>query len=130
MNNLEVVQAAYERFGAADIEGMLEHLSPEVVVEFYGTGDIPYAGTWKGHDGVSRWLKTIYESVDVNVFEPEEILAAEDKVITVGHLHLVARSTGNGFESDFVHVITLEDGKWTRFRDWMNTAVAVEAFTT
>jgi hypothetical protein len=28
-----------------------------------------------------------------------------------------------------VHVITMKDGKWQRFRDFMNTAVAVAAFS-
>lgn len=31
-------------------------------------------------------------------------------------------------DSDFVHVITLRNGRWVRFRDFMNTAIAVAAF--
>ncbi len=126
--NITVTQGAYERFGAGDIPGMLEFLSPEVAIEFYGPQVIPYAGTWRGHDGVGRWLETIFASVEVRRFEPQEMLADADKVVTTGVLELVARPTGRVFTSDFVHVITLADGKWTRFRDWMNTAVAAEAF--
>ncbi len=125
----QVVQAAYERFGAGDIVGMLEYLQPDVQIEFYGPSVIPYAGTWRGHDEVSRWLETIYSSVDVKVFEPQEMISARDKVVTTGRLHLVAKPTGRDIESDFVHVITVTDGKWSRFRDFMNTAVAVDAFS-
>lgn len=128
-DNIAVTQATYERFGAGDIAGMLEFLSPEVVIEFYGPEVIPYAGTWRGHDEVSRWLQTIFGSVEIRRFEPQEMLADADKVITTGALELVARPTGRAFASDFVHVITLADGRWTRFRDWMNTAVAAEAFS-
>ena len=67
-------------------------------------------------------------SVRINQFDPEEFLADADKVIVTGHLNLVARGTGRTIDSDFAHVITLGDGKWTRFRDFMNTAVAASAF--
>ncbi len=45
------------------------------------------------------------------------------------HLNLTTKSAGRDIDSDFVHVITLADGKWVRFRDFMNTAVAVQAFS-
>ena len=125
----QVVQAAYERFGAGDIPGMLEYLHEDVVIEFYGPQAIPYAGTWRGHAEVTRWLETVYASVDVNVFEPQEMISARDKVVTTGTLHLVARPTGREIRSDFVHVVTVTDGKWSRFRDFMDTAVAVAAFS-
>ena len=59
----------------------------------------------------------------------EEMLADGDKVIVTGHLNLTAKSTDRTIDSDFVHVITLNGGKWMRFRDFMNTAVAVQAFS-
>ncbi len=128
MSTEQVVQAAYECFGAGDIPGMLEYLHTNVVIEFYGPSVIPYAGIWRGHDQVTRWLETVYSSVDVKVFEPQEMISDRDKVVTTGRLHLVAKPTGREIESDFVHVVTVTDGKWSRFRDFMNTAVAVEAF--
>ncbi|MEQ8497646.1 MAG: nuclear transport factor 2 family protein, partial [Gammaproteobacteria bacterium] len=67
-------------------------------------------------------------SVRINEFTPDEFLADVDKVVVTGHLNLDAIATGRTIDSDFVHVITLADGKWTRFRDFMNTAIAVAAF--
>ena len=57
------------------------------------------------------------------------MISARDKVVTTGTLQLVATSTGREIVSDFVHVITVTDGKWSRFRDFMDTAVAVAAFS-
>ena len=68
-------------------------------------------------------------SVTIHQFEPEEFLADRDKVIVTGHLNLTAKNTRGGIDSDFVHVITMKDEKWLRFRDFMNTAVAVAAFS-
>lgn len=128
MNNIETTQAIFAAFGAGDIPAILEHLADDIVIEFYGPDVIPYAGTWRGHAEARHFFETVLSSVRINQFEPEAFLADADKVIVTGHLNLVARGTGRTIDSDFAHVITLGDGKWTRFRDFMNTAVAASAF--
>ena len=90
---------------------------------------IPYAGFYHGKAEAQKFFETVLSSIDINQFDPEEMLSAEDKVIVTGHLNLTTKSTGREIDSDFVHVITLKDGKWLRFRDFMNTAVAVAAFS-
>lgn len=127
--NLEAVREVFARFGAGDVPGILELLDPEVKIEFYGPPVIPYAGHYRGLDEARRFFETVLASVDIHVFEPQELLASGDKVVVTGHLRLTARSTGGDIESDFVHVITLRDGRWLRFRDFMDTAVAVAAFS-
>ena len=128
MNNIEATQAVFADFGAGNIPAILERLDDDVVIEFYGPETIPYAGTYRGRDEARRFFETVLSSVDIHQFDPEEFLADADKVIVTGHLNLTARSSGGTIDSDFVHVITLRDGKWLRFRDFMNTAVAVAAF--
>ncbi|MGE0485155.1 MAG: nuclear transport factor 2 family protein [Gammaproteobacteria bacterium] len=128
MTNIETTQAIFAAFGAGDIPAILEHLAEDVVIEFYGPAVIPYAGTYRGRAEARRFFETVLSSVRINQFEPEEFLADADKVIVTGHLNLNALATGGAIDSDFVHVITLADGQWTRFRDFMNTAVAAAAF--
>jgi ketosteroid isomerase-like protein len=65
---------------------------------------------------------------DLNDFNPQEFFTDGDKVVVTGHLNLTAKSTGRKIDSDFVHVITMKDGRWIRFRDFMDTPVAVAAF--
>ena len=127
--NLEAVRTVFERFGAGDVPGILEGLEPDVTIEFYGPSVIPYAGTYQGREEARGFFETVLRSVEIHVFEPQEMIARGDKVVVTGHLRLTAKSTGGVIESDFVHVITLRNGRWARFRDFMNTAVAVEAFT-
>ncbi len=126
--NLAAVRRVFERFGAGDVPGILEGLEADAVIEFYGPSAIPYAGTYRGREEARRFFETVLRSVEVHVFDPQEMIARGDKVVVTGHLRLTARPTGGVIESDFVHVITLRDGRWARFRDFMNTAVAVEAF--
>lgn len=126
--NIEITQQLFGAFGRGDIPAILDLLDDEVVIEFYGPPAIPYAGTYRGKGEARRFFETVLSSVDIHQFDPEEFLADGDKVVVTGHLRLTARATGGAIESDFVHVITMRGGKWLRFRDFMNTAVAAAAF--
>lgn len=127
--NIQATEALFAAFGDGDIPEILKYLDDDIVIEFYGPAVIPYAGTYRGLTEGRKFFETVLSSVDINEFEPQEMLADADKVIVIGHLNLTARSTRGEIDSDFVHVITLRDGKWLRFRDFMNTANAVQAFS-
>ncbi len=124
-----VTQQVFERFGNADVPAILELLSDEVRIEFYGPKVIPYAGNYDGKGEARRFFETVLTSVDIHQFEPQQFLCDGDMVTVTGDLHLTARATGRSFRSAFAHVITVADGRWVRFRDFMNTAVAAEAFS-
>lgn len=127
--NIEATQALFTAFGAGDIPGILAYLNDDIRIEFYGPSNIiPYAGFYDGMDAAGRFFETVLSSVDIHVFDAEEFLSDGDKVVVTGVLHLTAKSTGRDIKSDFVHVITMKDGKWSKFRDFMNTHEAVKAF--
>ncbi len=125
---IETTHAVFERFGAGDIPGILENLDPAIVINFYGPAVIPYAGDYSGLDEARRFFETVLSSVDIHQFEPEQFFSDGDMVAVTGHLNLTARSTGKTIDSDFAHIITVKNERWLRFRDFMNTAVAVAAF--
>nr|RAV91738.1 nuclear transport factor 2 family protein [Aerococcus mictus] len=127
--NIAATRKLFEAFGAKDIPAILTFLDPEIAIEFYGPSVIPYANRYKGMDEARRFFEIVLSSVDINQFDAEEMFGAGDKVVVTGHLNLKARSTGRIIDSDFVHVITMRGGKWLRFRAFMNTAVAVAAFS-
>ncbi|MEQ8747584.1 nuclear transport factor 2 family protein [Pyruvatibacter sp.] len=128
--NIAATQKLFEAFGAGDIPAILALCSDDIRIEFYGPADIiPYADMYDGMEGARRFFETVLSSVDIHVFEPQEFLADADKVIVTGVLHLTAKSTGRDIKSDFVHVITMRDGKWQKFRDFMDTHQAVKAFS-
>lgn len=127
---VEVTMAVFERFGRKDVPAILELLDDQVRIEFYGPAVIPYAGTYDGKTDASRFFETVLSSVDIHQFEPQQFLRDGDMVTVTGDLHLTARSTGRSFRSAFAHIITVADGRWLRFRDFMNTAAAAAAFGT
>lgn len=129
MTPVEATQEIFTRFGAKNVPGIVELLDDDIRIEFYGPSVIPYAGDYRGKEEARRFFETVLSSVDIHQFDAEQMLRDGDMVTVTGVLHLTARATGRDIRSDFAHVITVRDGKWLRFRDFMNTAVAVAAFT-
>ncbi|MDP5053675.1 MAG: nuclear transport factor 2 family protein [Congregibacter sp.] len=128
MTPIEVTQEVFVHFGNADVDSILTLLADDVRIEFYGPPIIPYADRYSGLTEARRFFETVLSSVDIHVFDAEQFLCDGQMVTVTGKLHLTAKATGRDFRSDFVHVITVENGKWQLFRDFMDTAAAVEAF--
>ncbi len=125
---VDVTVEVFTRFGNKDVPAIVEMLSEDILIEFYGPAVIPYAGTYRGKREAERFFTTVLSSVDIHQFEPEQFLSDGQMVTVTGNLHLTARSTGRDIRSAFAHVITVQDGKWIRFRDFMNTSAAESAF--
>jgi len=126
--NIAFVQAFYQAFAKRDIASILATLSPTVE---WGEPSNPYnpaAGTRHGHEGFLEWLRVGNESEEVLVLEPKEFLANLTSVAVVGYTRCRVRATGRVYETEFVHLIALEDGKVQRFREFFDTYAAAEAF--
>ena len=50
-----------------------------------------------------------------------------DKVVTIGHYGITAKSTGKHFESDWTHVLTIRNGKGVKFQEFADTAAFYKA---
>jgi hypothetical protein len=61
-------------------------------------------------------------------FEPQEFIAEGDKVVVTGQAKWAVKSNAQTYESPWVHIFTIRDGKVARFHQFNDTAAAVEAF--
>ena len=129
MNNLELTQEIFVRFGNADIDAIAELLHDDCVIDFYGPDEIPYAGNYVGKDNCRKFFETVLSNVNVHEFEAEEFFHQGDRVFVVGRLRLTTKATGGEIKSAFVQIIDCKDGKWIGFKEIMNSAVAQQAFT-
>ena len=128
MAPVNVTKAIFEAFGNSDVDAIVGLLHDDITIEFYGPPVIPYARSWRGLAEARQFFETVLSSVDIHQFDAEEYICEAEKVVVTGHLNLTARLTGRPIDSDFVHVITVAEGKWLRFRDFMNTWEAARAF--
>jgi hypothetical protein len=118
----EIVQSMYAAFGRGDIPGLLEMLTDDVQWEHKGGLDLPYLGVFRGKAAVAQWFRHVAENDDIQAFEPREFFAGPDHVTVLGWERTRALPKGRVFESDWVHVFQLRDGKCCRYIGTFDTA--------
>jgi ketosteroid isomerase-like protein len=128
--NTKVVQDAYAAFGRGDIPALLGLMADEIHWQpVIGTAaHVPISGERRGKAGVAEFFKRVSETEDFQQFEPREYVAQGDKVVAIGHYRATARGTGRTFESAFVMIFTVRDGRIVAFREFTDSAAVNAAF--
>jgi uncharacterized protein len=128
--NVSVVQNAYAAFGRGDIATLLGYMTEDIQWRpVIGTAKhVPFSGERKGKAGVGEFFKQVAESEDFQQFEPREFVAQGDNVVALGHYRAVTKATGRTFDSDFVMVFTLRDGRVAAFQEFTDSAGINAAF--
>ena len=117
-----IVQQAYEAFGRQDVPALLNLIADDIDWEFVGSPGLSYAGSRRTKQAVGEFFAAVAQADDIQVFEPREFIEAGDHVTVLGWERCTARDTGKPFESEWVHVFTVKNGKITRWRGLLNTA--------
>ena len=125
---VDTAKALYAAFGRGDIPAALEIFHPDVEWRFFAPPEIPYAGPRRGRAGMAEFFRILGSSVDVLAFSVDEILPAGDHVVATGHEKDRVKATGKVAEVDWVHLITVRDGKIARMREWYDTATMAKAY--
>jgi uncharacterized protein len=127
--NEQIVRQAYNAYLTADLEAVLNLCSEDT--EWLACGppnDLPYAGLHRGRQQVARYFAILDDKEESDHLIAQEFITSGDKVIVFGNYTARVNANGKRFETDFVHVFTVRDGKITNFRDFYDTAVVVEAY--
>lgn len=126
--NTELVRQAYAAYGRGDVARVLACMSPQIEWEIPAVPALSFTGKRQGPDQVAEYFRLSSEQQVVRELVPKEFVAQGDKVIVLGHGAWTALEAGQDFESDWVHVFTVKDGRIAAFREFMDVHVAVEAF--
>lgn len=126
--NTNIVKSLYDAFGKRDINGILAMLDPNVEWGEPSNPFNPAGGTHHGHAGFLEWANIGRQSEEILVLQPLKILTDHDSVAVVGTMKCLAIPTGKTYESDFVHLVTIQSGKVTKFQEFFDTYLAGEAF--
>jgi ketosteroid isomerase-like protein len=127
--NVTHVQSMYAAFGRGDIATVVAGCTPDIDWHSGSRPDhYPSFGPRKGQNAVEEFFKIVGENNEFSEFSPREFYAIDDKVFVLGDFALTIRKSGRQFASDWVHIFTIRDGKVARFREFLDTAGAVEAW--
>jgi ketosteroid isomerase-like protein len=126
--NTELVRQAYAAYGRGDVDAVLACMSPQIEWEIPGVPAIPFTGKRHGTEQVADYFRVAQAELAVREFAAKEFVTQGDKVVVLGHGAWTAKATCQDFESDWVHIFTIRDGRIAAFREFMDVHVAVEAF--
>ena len=124
---LSTVQNAYACFGRGDIAGLLKLLDPDVDWQFVGDRKVAYTGRFRGHGQVGEWFGDVAKNDAIQAFEPREFLVGPDHVTVLGFERTRDHQSGRTFESEWVHVMQVSNGRITRFWGMLDSEAAAAA---
>lgn len=125
-----LVQQTYEKFGAGDVEAFVDLLDPEIEWIVPAMESVPFAGPWRGREGVRKFLRKLAETQDIVEFTPHQFITQGNTVVVLGRFVMRVRSTNRQFASDWAHVWTIAAGKIAHFREYVDTAAVTHAHHT
>lgn len=123
----ELVEQLYAALDEQDVTPFLELCAPDASVEYPAGGQLPYGGTWQGLDGIRQFLEAHDEAEEILVFEPTDIATVDDTAYVRGRFQGRAKPNGSVWSTEFLHVLTTEDGRLTRWQAFFDTAAARDA---
>lgn len=128
MDNIQIVQDVYKNFGQSNVPGILAHFDKDVVWMRPGAPDIPFSGTFIGHEGLIKFFTLVSQSIKVNSFIPKQFLGNGDTVVVIGEDTAQVISTGKSYSTQWIQLFILKDQKIVEGRAYIDTLQIAEAF--
>lgn len=128
-SNAQAIDTIYASFATGDLEGVLSVMDDSVVWLHPGTkAEIPFAGEFKGPEGVREFFSIAFSSIDVVEQDVFSTVSEGDQVLVLGRERMRVKATGKEYDSNWIHAYTLRDGKVVRFEEYIDTAQLKDAF--
>lgn len=118
----EVVQRVYAAFGSGDVKALVALASPTSTWTLHGPRAHPWAGTYRGTEGLGQFLAAIATAVEISTFEVGETVAAGATVVVFGREAGRWRASGKPYGTTWVHRFRVEGGRVATFDEWLDTA--------
>jgi len=123
--NIQTVKDFFAAIGRGDRDGLLALVAEDIEWIIPGQ-DWPLAGTHRGHAGVQDLLHKASEEIETST-EPREYVAQGDRVLIVGFAEGKIKATSKTFKDDWVFDITVQNGKLTKIREYVDTQALARA---
>lgn len=123
--NVQTVKDFFAAVGRGDQRG-LRTLSDDDIEWIIPGADWPLAGTHRGHAGLADLLHMSSE-LETSFPEPPEFIAQGDRVLMIGFSRGKVKATNRTFQDHFVFAITVQNGKVTKIREYIDTLAMARA---
>lgn len=120
-SNASRLQAIYAAYANGDQDAVVNAVSRDAVWLSVGPSSLPWAGEYRGPDGVRAYFATVARELDVTAYELERVIAEDDTVVVLANIRLVCRGTGCEEPYRKVDVLRMQDGMIVEFREYYDT---------
>src|ERR1700761_3574013 len=124
--NVQTVKDFFAAIGRGDKDSLLALVAEDVEWIIPGE-DWPLAGTHRGHSGVAEVLRKAAVELETTYPEPPEFGAQGDRVLVLGVATGKIKATNRAFRDDWVFAITVQNGKLTKIREYIDTQALARA---
>lgn len=128
MDNLQIVKEVYRLFGERNVPALLSYFDNNIEFVRPGNADIPFAGTFRGHDGLIKMFTIISQSIRLKEFIPEKFFTNDDMVVVLGSDTAEVITTGKSYTSTWVQAFTLKHGRISHVQVYLDTLTIGNAF--
>ena len=128
MDNIQLIQQMYKDFASGNMPAVLSTFDKDVVWIRPGEPAIPFAGVFKGMEGLAKMFSLVAQSVKIKAFHPKIILGNDDTVVVIGEDDADVIATGKSYTSQWVYVYTIKDKRITHVQVYIDTLELSEAF--
>jgi ketosteroid isomerase-like protein len=111
--NIELARQAFRAFEDRDLSQLEKLCTPDIEMDWSRRLIDPIVT--KGYEGIRGFFEEVASLFEEAVFEEEEILEFEDKVLVVSTGHFKGKASGVEVKARAANVWTIRDGKLTRF---------------
>jgi ketosteroid isomerase-like protein len=128
MESTQIVRGIYESFKRKDIPAVLGAIADDVEWQIGGDDSgIPFTGKRKGKEQVGQVFQALADTVEILSFEPGQVIAQGDQVVTEGLSRGKVRATGKEYVEEWLARATIQDGKVVSYRHYLDTAGILRA---
>ena len=125
-DNVQIVKDFFAAMGSGDKQGLLALAAENIEWIIPGEG-WALAGTHRGHAELAAVLRKASEELETTDPEPPEFVAQGDRVLVVGVATGKIKATNRAFRDDWVFAITVQNGKMTKIREYIDTQALARA---
>jgi ketosteroid isomerase-like protein len=123
---LEVVEQAWDRWVAADLDGFVALWDADGV--WTNAGQSQISGAWRGRDEIAKVAQIAFEvSGGTLQARPIELAATSDEAV-LGYFHFEATRPGASLDQDALQRFVVRKGKIVSLDNMWANGAAVDAF--
>lgn len=122
--NVALVEGVYDAFRRRDLPAVFAILADDV--ELAQSTEVPWGGTYRGHEGAGRFFQTLGAHV-TSALTLERFIDAGDQVVAIGWTRGTVNATGAPFDVPIAHVWEIRDRRVVAVRFCIDNPTMVAA---